>query len=147
MTEIHFYHLTRKTLEQVLPELLAKTLERDLRAVVKTANAAQSEELAKFLWVYTQDSFLPHGTEEDKEAESQPIWITHKDENPNMAAFLFLTNMAESDKMSGYERVCNIFDGNNENALQKAREMWKALQSMPYKLTYWKQTDTGWSKE
>ena len=28
MTEIRFYHLTRKTLEQVLPELLEKTLAR-----------------------------------------------------------------------------------------------------------------------
>jgi len=147
MTEIHFYHLTRKTLEQVLPELLTKTLERGLRAVVKTANAEQTEELSKFLWVYTPDSFLPHGTEEDKEAESQPIWITDKDENPNNASYLFLTNMTESDKMSDYERVCNIFDGNKEESLQKARDMWKSLQSEDYKLTYWKQADKGWSKE
>ena len=149
-TEIHFYHLTRKTLEQVLPELLTKTLERGIRAIVKTANTSQSEELAKFLWVYTQNSFLPHGTEGDKEAALQPIWITDKDENPNTAKYLFLINMTKSDKMSEYDRVCNIFDGNNEKELQAARELWKELQSNNsenYELTYWKQTDKGWSKE
>jgi DNA polymerase-3 subunit chi len=34
MTDIRFYHLTRKTLEQALPEMLEKTLARGLKAVV-----------------------------------------------------------------------------------------------------------------
>ena len=32
MTEVAFYHLTRKPLERALPELLEKVLERGMRA-------------------------------------------------------------------------------------------------------------------
>ena len=35
MTDIRFYHLQTKTLEQVLPELLTRAVEQQLRVVVK----------------------------------------------------------------------------------------------------------------
>ncbi|MEL7049711.1 MAG: DNA polymerase III subunit chi, partial [Pseudomonadota bacterium] len=35
MTEVMFYHLERQSLEQVLPKLLEKTLERGWTAVVQ----------------------------------------------------------------------------------------------------------------
>ena len=148
MTEINFYHLMRKTLEQVLPEMLSKTLERGLKAVVKVSDKTQSEELSKFLWVYSQDSFLPHGTSEDKYPEENPVLITDKDENLNNAEYLFLTNMTWSGKLNEYEKVLNIFDGNNNESLNNAREKWKELQTEgKHQLTYWKQTETGWSRE
>ena len=40
MTEVRFYHLQRKTLEQALPQLLEKTLERGWRAVVMAGSEA-----------------------------------------------------------------------------------------------------------
>ncbi len=37
--EIWFYHLERSTLDQVLPTLLEKTLERGWRALIKSAHS------------------------------------------------------------------------------------------------------------
>ena len=60
MTEILFYHLESGRLEDVLPGLLEKTLERGWRAVVQTGTKERAESLDGFLWTYRDESFLPH---------------------------------------------------------------------------------------
>jgi len=144
MTEIRFYHLTRKALEQVLPELLEKTLERQTRAVVMTGSAERAEALTQQLWTYRPDRFLPHGNAQDGNPELQPIWLTALDERPNAAAFLFLTDGANSQRLDEYERVCEIFDGNDEAAVAAARQRWGAYKSAGHTLSYWQQAERGW---
>ncbi|MGB9152498.1 MAG: DNA polymerase III subunit chi [Alphaproteobacteria bacterium] len=145
MTEIRFYHLTRKTLEQVLPELLEKTVERGSRAVVMTGSVERAEALTQHLWVYNPNSFLPHGNAKDGNAERQPIWLTADDERPNNADYLFLTDGASSGHLADYARVFDIFDGNDEEALAAARRRWGACKKDGHALSYWQQTDKGWT--
>ena len=144
MTEIRFYHLTRKSLEQVLPEFLEKTLERGLKAVVMTGSAERAEALTQYLWTYDPNRFIPHGNAKDGNAEMQPVWLTPDDERPNKAEFLFLTDGAVSAKASDYTRVCDIFDGNDPEALAAARRRWTEAKKDAHDLTYWQQTDKGW---
>ncbi len=144
MTEIRFYHLTRTMLEQALPELLEKTLERGWRAVVMAGSPERVEALTQHLWTYKTDNFLPHGNAKDGNAEQQPVWLTPSDERPNGASVLFLTDGAESARLIEYERVCEIFDGNDETALTAARRRWGAYKSAGHDLSYWQQGDKGW---
>ncbi len=144
MTEIRFYHLTRKSLEQVLPEFLEKTLERGLKAVVMTGSAERAEALTQLLWTYDPNRFLPHGNAKDGNAEMQPVWLTPDDERPNDAEFLFLTDGAVTTKANDYTRVCDIFDGNDPDALAAARRRWGEAKKDAHNLTYWQQTDKGW---
>jgi DNA polymerase-3 subunit chi len=144
MTEIRFYHLTRKTLEQVLPEMLEMTLGRGMRAVVLTGSPEQAEALTQHLWTYNPNSFLPHGNEKDGNADLQPVWLTAEDERPNSAEFLFLTDGATSARLDEYTRVCDIFDGNDAQALAAARRRWGAARKDGHTLSYWQQTDKGW---
>ena len=144
MTEIRFYHLTRKTLEQVLPELLEKTLERGLRAVVMTGSAERAEYLTQMLWTYDPNKFLPHGNAKDGNAGLQPIWLTAEDERPNGAEVLFLTDGAISWRLNDYARVCYIFDGTDPDALASARQRWSVDKAAGHELSYWQQTDKGW---
>jgi DNA polymerase-3 subunit chi len=144
MTEIRFYHLTRKTLEQALPELLEKTQARGLKAVVMTGSPERAEALTQLLWTYNPNSFLPHGNAKDGNAEMQPIWITVEDERPNSANYLFLTDGATSARLSEYSRVCDIFDGGDAGALAAARNRWAADKKGGNQLSYWQQTDKGW---
>ncbi|MDX2027241.1 MAG: DNA polymerase III subunit chi [Alphaproteobacteria bacterium] len=144
MTEIHFYHLTRRTLEQVLPSLLEKTLERGWRAVVMAGSPERAEALTQHLWTYNPNSFLPHGSIKDGNAATQPIWLTAEDERPNEASVLFLTDGAASDRAGDYQRVCEIFDGNDENAVAQARQRWAEYKSSGHDLSYWQQGDKGW---
>ncbi len=85
MTEIYFYHLQHQPLERVLPTLLEKSLERGWRVVVQAASEERVEALDAHLWTFRDDSFLPHGTHKQPEAEQQPILLTVNDDNPNKA--------------------------------------------------------------
>src|SRR5438270_2594676 len=90
MTEVHFYHLERQSLDQVLPILLEKSLQRGWRAVVQSASEERMQAIDSLLWTYTQESFLAHGTARDGDAELQPVYLTTGMENPNGAAVRFL---------------------------------------------------------
>src|SRR6202042_3865808 len=103
------------------PELLKKTVERGVRAVVMTGSPERAEALTQHLWTYNPNSFLPHGNAKDGNAERQPVWLTANDERPNDAAVLFLADGAESARLAEYRRVCEVFDGNDEATLAAAR--------------------------
>jgi len=100
VTEIRFYHLQRKTLEDALPQILEKVLERGWRAVVMAASEERVEALNLHLWTYRDHSFLPHGSARDGNAEHQPVWLTIEDENPNGSNVLILTDGAVSKRIS-----------------------------------------------
>ncbi len=143
MTDIAFYHLQRSPLEQVLPRLLEKTLATGKRAVVLAGSKDRVEALAMVLWTYHPDSWLPHGTAKDGEADRQPVWLSHHDENPNGATFLFLTDGMDSENTTGFERCFDLFDGNDVDALAAARERWKARKEEGHAVTYWQQIERG----
>lgn len=147
MAGIGFYQLQTLMLEKALPRLLEKTLAEGKRAVVMAASAERVEFLNQALWAFGRDSWLPHGSEKDGVPEDQPIWLTERDENPNGASFLFLTDGSVTDRAADYERVFEIFDGNDPGALEAARERWRSYVSCGHALTYWRQTDAGgWEK-
>ena len=60
----------------MLPELLEKTLARGWKALVRSRERARVEHLDGWLWSYRDESFLPHGTDDEPMAERQPILIT-----------------------------------------------------------------------
>jgi DNA polymerase-3 subunit chi len=148
MTEIGFYHLQRMPLDRALPKLLEKVLERGLRAVVVAGSEERVEALNTALWTYEQESFLPHGSARDGNAEAQPIWLTVEDENPNGATVLVLTDGADSAQLDRFERCVLMFDGTDEEALAAARRRWQTYKSAGHKLTYNQQTEQGgWEKK
>ena len=147
MTEIRFYHLTRKTLEQTLPELLEKSLARGWRAVVMAGSPERVEALTQHLWTYNERGFLPHGNAKDGHAAEQPIWLTDSDERPNKADVLFLTDGASSSALKDYIRVCEVFDGNNDAALATARQRWSAYKAEGHEISYWQQGEKGWEQK
>ena len=147
MTEVRFYHLTRTSLEGALPPMLEKTLERGQRAVVISGSEERVEALSSHLWTYKDRSFLPHGSARDGYAEFQPVWLTARDENPNGAQVLFLTDGASSRALSNFVLCALLFDGTNEPALEAARAEWRRLKDDGHDLTYWQQDEQGrWAK-
>ena len=147
MTEVYFYHLEQSPLERVLPDLLEKTLERGWKAVVRAGSPERVEALNDQLWAYGRATFLPHGSKPDGEEARQPIWLTEAEENPNGAAILFLVDGADTEAVSGYTRVCDIFDGNDEEALAAARARWKRAKDAGHTMAYFQQDGARWVKK
>ncbi len=144
--EIGFYHLTTSTLEQALPKLLARVLAIPARAVVLSGSAERLGALDTALWAASE--WLPHGTPAIGEADRQPIWLTTQDAPPpNAARHLFLVEGAQSTHLTEYDRGFDLFDGNDEDAVQAARARWKAAKADGHALAYWQQSEKGWEKK
>jgi DNA polymerase-3 subunit chi len=123
--------------------MLEKTLARGQRAVVMAGSEERVEHLAGYLWTYSDRSFLPHGSARDGHADLQPIWLTARDENPNAAQVLFLIDGAACGHVADFQLCVEIFDGNNDLAVQVARDRWKGYKVGGHDLTYWQQTAAG----
>ncbi len=146
MAEIGFYHLTRSGSDQALPALLGRTLAAGQRAVVICGSSDRVAALDAALWLCPEPDWLPHGSVATGEADLQPIWLTTDDEAPNGARFLFLIDGAGSVRLDQFDRVFDLFDGNDEKAVATARTRWKAGKDGGHALTYWQQTLRGWEK-
>jgi len=148
MTEVLFYHLERARLEDVLPQLVQKTLQRGWKAVVQTVDPDRLKTLSDQFWQWHDDEFLAHGSEADGNAQLQPVWLTTSDENPNGSNIRFLVDGAQFDNPAGLDRLIILFDGNDDSALTAARERWKSVSSQGLTATYWQQDERGrWIKK
>lgn len=49
--------------------------------------------------------------------------------------------------LQDFDRVFDLFDGNDETAMQAARERWKTAKAAGHKLAYWQQGARGWEKK
>jgi DNA polymerase-3 subunit chi len=145
--EVWFYHLERTGLEQALPELLEKTLQRGWKAVVRTREPQRVEHLDGWLWSYRDDSFLPHAPADEPGAARQPVLLTTGFENPNAADALFLVDGADPGELAGYARCVVLFDGANEAQLATARAQWSQVKAKGLPASYWKQQGRGWEKQ
>ncbi|HYB10655.1 MAG TPA: DNA polymerase III subunit chi [Alphaproteobacteria bacterium] len=148
MTEVWFYHLQRRALEEVLPQLLEKVLVAKKRAVVLLSSEERVEAINNLLWTYDDGNFLPHGSARDGFAAEQPIWLTANDENPNSAEILVLADGAHSAQISRYERCLELFDGNDAASVAAARSRWKDYKDAGHDVAYWQQDTRGkWEKK
>jgi DNA polymerase III subunit chi len=145
--EILFYHLQNATLEQTLPNLLGKTLERGWKAVVRVSSDERLKALDDHLWTFNDESFLPHGLEADQWAAEQPIILTLSDTRHYDADVIFTVDGSDLPETEGWTRAVLMFDGNDPEALERARAAWKTVKNSGNEATYWRQDGSGrWAK-
>jgi DNA polymerase-3 subunit chi len=148
MAEIRFYHLTRYRLEEALTRLLRRIIDRQDRAVVMAGSLERVEALNAHLWSFDPASFLPHGSARDGNVAEQPIYLTASTENPNGAKLLMLCDGAEAPAAAdlsaqGFDLVCALFNGHDEEAVAAARESWRSYKAAEQRLVYYQQDDDG----
>lgn len=118
-----------------------------MRVVLRAASRERVDALDRHLWVYEADSWLPHGTRADGRPSMQPIWLTEQVENPNEATLLVLVDRAPDDDLASFARVLDLFDGGDPEAVEAARDRWRARRAAGHKLVYWRQDERGgWEK-
>jgi len=148
MAEVLFYHLTESTLEDALPGLLERTLQRGWRALVRTGSEERRDGLDSHLWTFRDDSFLAHGTDREPHAEAQPVLLTTGEHNRNGANVCFVVDGADPPSAEGYVRVVFMFDGHDNAQLEAARGQWKTHKAAGHDVTYWQQApDRRWERK
>lgn len=146
MTETLFYHLERRTLDEVLPELVQKSLERGWKALIRADSAERAETIDTLLWTFDDQAFLPHAQRGDGDTARQPVLIGVEESNDNDAQILFcICAAAPSDwtGVSNLSRIVLLFDGRDEAALGAARTAWKDAKAAGHDVTYWKESPSG----
>lgn len=146
MTEVLFYHLEKRSLDDVLPGLLEKTLERGWRALIRAESADRAAAIDSLLWTYSDQTFLPHAQLGDGDARRQPVLITVEESNANDANVLFLVGGAQPSSWSqfgDYARAVMLFDGRDPAALDSARNAWREAKAAGSEVTYWKESPAG----
>ncbi len=148
MTEISFYHLTKTPIEKALPQLLLKIIASNKNAILMASSAGFLAKIDALLWTFSTNKIIPHGTKEYGYVEDHPVYLTLQEENPNNASTLVTIEGSKPSFISKFERCVDIFDGNNEDELSKARERWKDYkQNSEFSLLYWHQDEKGtWVK-
>jgi DNA polymerase-3 subunit chi len=148
MTETLFYHLERRSLDDVLPGLIERTLERGWRALIKTESADRAAAIDNLLWTFNDQTFLPHAQEGDGDAKRQPVLITVEENNANSADVMFLIGGAQPPEWNGetakaLTRIVLMFDGSDADSLSRARASWKDAKAAGHDATYWKEMPSG----
>ena len=146
MGAVYFYHLTERPLEATLPTLLEKARGAGWRVFVRGRDEAQLERLDRELWM--GDGFLPHGMSGGEHDAEQPV-LLGTESAANSATCVMSVGGADvsADEANGAERVCILFDGADESAVQHARGQWKALTGAGVAAQYWAEEGGRWIKK
>lgn len=145
MGAAYFYHLTRRPLEDTLAMLLGKSLQAGWRVAVRGTDHARLAWLDERLWLGESDGFLPHGLAGGPHDADQPVLLT-TDAAGNGASCVMSIDGAPvtAQEVGALERVCVLFDGNDEQALGVARAQWKALKDAGAAAQYWSEESGRW---
>jgi DNA polymerase III subunit chi len=146
---VFFYHLTRTPLEATLPTLLGKARQAGWRVAVRGVDANRMKWLDEKLWLGPEDGFLAHGVAGGAHDAEQPILLTCDAQAANAPSCVMCVEGADvgADEVKALERVCILFDGNDQNALQQARVQWKTLTDAGCSAQYWSQDSGRWEKK
>ena len=129
--------------------LLSKSLENDWNVAVRGSDREVLAELDRVLWLGPEEYFLPHGLAGADDDALQPVLLTTEMTAANAPDCVMSVNGAEvtADEVGMLERVCVLFDGNDEVALNRARGQWKALKDAGASAQYWSEESGRWEKK
>lgn len=149
MGAAYFYHLTRRPLVDTLRMLLGKSLENDWNVAVRGTDAAALADLDRVLWLGPEDDFLPHGRAGAADDALQPVLLTTEMTAANRPDCVMSVHGAgvTAAEVDALQRVCVLFDGNDEAALNTARGQWKALKEAGASAQYWSEESGRWEKK
>lgn len=143
MAEVWFYHIERKSADEELPGLLQRGIDRGLRLAVATTTIERVKELSSKLWGAGPTQFIPHGFDGEPYPELQPIFITETGQWSNAARYCFYLDGATPSSLDTLDRASILFDGNDETAVQQARDLWRRFKAENATIRYWKQDEDG----
>ena len=143
-----FYHLTRSGPGQLLPMLIGKSLQAGWRVELRGRDRARQVALDEALW--QGEGFLPHGLAGGPHDARQPALMTVEGQAAaNAPRCLIALDGAEvtGAECAGLERACIVFDGNDPEALERARVQWRALKEAGVAAEYWSEADGRWERK
>ena len=144
MTNVVFYHLTRRGLDETVEGLLMRAVGQGWRVMVRCPDVGLVARLDEKLWLGAEDGFLPHGVQGGAFDRDQPV-LLGPGPMTNSAQALMLLAGAEvaQGEAAGLERVWVVFDGADAAAVADARRRWPVYKAWGLDVQYWSDAPGG----
>lgn len=132
MTRIDFYQLDqqRHRTEDVVCRLCAKAYAQKQNILVLTEDHDHSEQLDQVMWIFEDDSFLPHDIEES-EGFRTPVLIHNNPGAVEDREILINLSTSIPDFFPQFERVLELVTEHNRDS---ARERYRYYKDRGYEL-------------
>lgn len=144
MGEVWFYHLTDLTPQTALPALLERALAQGWRVELRGRDPARMAALDAELWL--AEGFVPHGVAGGAHDALQPVLLTT---GPGSGKFDCIMAVDGADvqpaEAAGHARVCILFDGNESQATDLARDQWRQMTAAGLAARYWAEEGGRWT--
>jgi DNA polymerase-3 subunit chi len=132
MTQIDFYtHAADKYLTACV--LCAKAVERGLRVMIYTPDAATTEKMDQLLWSTPAVSFTPHCRASDSLASVTPVIVDHNSDMLAHDDILLNLHTEQPLFFSRFHRLIEIV-GTEENDLSAARVRFRFYRDRGYEI-------------
>ncbi len=135
MTRVDFYQLNpqQPNQDRVVCQLCQKAYENKQFTLLLTQNQQQTAHLDRQLWVFYDDSFIPHDAQESDEFKT-PILIHNEPElNGDRQLLINLANTIPTN-FAQFERVIELVTEENK---QQAREHYSYYKERGYPLNHY----------
>lgn len=159
MGAAYFYMLTESTVAQTLLTLIGRAQGQGWQIELRGVDPGRMEALDLALWLGPDDSFLPHGLAGGAQDAAQPVLLTvsaaqagdslSRDslsrDSLTRACLMTVDGAAVAPaEVVAAQRVCILFDGQDDAALAGARAQWKDLTAAGCAAQYWAQEAGRW---
>ena len=143
MSEIFFYKLKNSSSEIFLTSLIERSLENNWNSVVLLDNIERMEEINDFLWSYKDTSFLPHGSQNDKNSELHRVYLTCEEENPNDSDVIFSIDGLLIKNINSWQRCIYIFNEQNLKVVDQLNFYKKSIDQSQHFIKSFEQNTNG----
>ena len=146
--QIDFYHLKDKELATPVAMLAHKSVGIGQKMLILSTDE-HMDAVSDALWASSRESFLAHGRNDEKGADTAPVWLcSDAAANPNKASYVCLTSGLVPPDPKVFQRIFVLFDGTRETAIAFARSCWKDWSCLEgVQCCYFVQDDAGlWVK-
>ena len=143
MSEIFFYKLKNTSSEIFLTSLIEKSIDNDWNSVVLFDNIERMEEINDFLWSYKDTSFLPHGSQNDKNSELHRVYLTCEEENPNDSDVIFSIDGLLIKNINSWQRCIYIFNEQNLKVVDQFNTYKKNIDQSQHSIKSFEQDTNG----
>lgn len=136
MTRIDFYICkpeSRENRHLLACKIAEKAWQRGQRVLVHTSNEAETRHVDRLLWVFKEQSFIPHGVLDQDNPKINPILIGHQKDPGNEHEVLINLAAERPDFFSRFERLAECVD-QEPGIVQAARDRYRYYRDNGYVL-------------
>ena len=132
--QVDFYLINapdQTALWHFVARLIEKIYHKELRIQI-VLPTQDLETLNQYLWTYRADSFLPHDIWQENNGDLPILLHDHPEKLSDQHPILLNLTDSVMTASNGIERIAEIVNQQNPEALGKSRERYRAYQKMGY---------------